>query len=144
MYYRQLEMDLADQRSRAAGIAFDPSEDQARQEYKEAQEVTHLLRKFGLTDQLQPSVDVDYDLDLLQAYQVRDQARDVWRALSPELKAKFPTVQSMLDAAADGRLNVVQEGAFLVEALPTPPGASSPVVGANTTREAPAGAPPEA
>lgn len=82
------------------------SKDMARQEFKEETDINILLAKFGVNQQQrQPQYgEADYTVDLQQSLHAVEQTKQAHKHLSPEIKSKYPTWQSMLDGMASGEL----------------------------------------
>jgi len=98
-----------------AATHFDPddpdSRDMARQEFKAEADINVILRRFGVTGQIpssRPLVfgEANYDLDLQRAMMALETAEQAHANLPPELKERYPTWQSLINAADDGTLEL--------------------------------------
>lgn len=109
---RQLEFSLA------SAMDYTNSEDMTRQEFKEETDINTILKKFGVGQgpQLLPiqNGEVDYDVGFQDAFLVAQDAQRAWNRMSPDLRAKYPTWQLLLDAVAKG------EDPFKTEDTPKP------------------------
>lgn len=84
-------------------------EDLARQEFKVEADINEMLKRFGVLGvQQRPLVfgDVDYSIDLQQALFAVKEAKRVWERMPADVKAEFPTWQSLLNAANTGDLKL--------------------------------------
>lgn len=75
-----------------------------RQEFKKEVDVNQLMKNFGVTVQTEKPQyqSIDYDLDLQTALGAVAQARRAHSQLPADLRAKYPTWQSLLDAIEAG------------------------------------------
>lgn len=85
------------------GLACDPKEDRARQEFKQETETSYILQRFGAGQAFGPlpSGEVDYDLDLQRAFALIRESRDAWRRLPPEAQ-RFGSWQKLQEAIEAG------------------------------------------
>lgn len=99
--------------------------DMARQEFKEEADINILLRKFGvrvLERSTQPIfAEVDFDLDLLGAYEARDQVMAVHRQLPEEVRNLYPTYADLLNAIEKGEITIHDKAAPQPETPPAVP-----------------------
>lgn len=113
-----------------SGIACDPAEDLTRQEFKDTTDVNNILARHGVpVAQPLPYGEVDYDLDLTQAYASLATAREAIGRLPADLLEAVGGIDAAFAAAAAGALR-----------LPTDP-PSSPAEGSGSSATV-EGAPP--
>lgn len=99
--------DLGDLYSASASISFDPSEDMARQEYREESDVNYQLSRYGVDVPLRRNPqfgEVDWDLDLHGAHIAFHNAQAAFLQLPEELRKRFRTPSEMLDGMNSGEL----------------------------------------
>lgn len=98
--------DKGDEVSRATILDCSASRDMARQEFKDDADINVILSRFGLstTNRTPTYGEIDYTLDLQTALGAIAQSQSAYRRLSPELKAKYPTWQKLVNAMASGHL----------------------------------------
>lgn len=85
------------------GIECTVEEDRARQEFKAESDVAEQLRRYGGGVPFRNAF-VDYDTDLLQAYDMVEQAADSWSRLPERVRREFRTWPEVELAAANGTL----------------------------------------
>lgn len=80
--------------------------DRTRQEFKAEADVNTILKKFGWQQfGRQPLYgDIDFDRGLHEAMEIVQSARDLYRRMPADLKAKYPTEQDLILGLADGSL----------------------------------------
>lgn len=108
--------------------------DMARQEFKADADINTLLMRFGVMPPQKEVYfgDVDYSIDLQQALSAVKQARDAWRRMPAEVKADFPTWQSLLNGLELGTIQLRPESEKPEETV-TEPLQSAPTGGAQST-----------
>lgn len=86
-----------------------PGPDRARQEFKKDADINVLMSRFGVgLPQRQPVYgDVDFDLDLHEAFTAVRLAEDAYRRMPDKLKEHFPTWQTLLTAVENGSLRIL-------------------------------------
>lgn len=122
--------DLGDFYSQVAGTDTVGWVDMARQEFKADADITSMLARFGVMTPQRPLQfgEVDFSIDLQQAISAVTEAKRVWERMPPEIKADFPTWQTLLNAANSGELKLRFEEEPPDET--TPPGDIRPEPGA--------------
>lgn len=112
MMLKRTQLDLrGDDISLATGIAFDPDDDQTRQEFKEECDINTILARFGAGD-VRPvrfGESVDADLDLLTAINAVRDAQDSFEALPQSLTSRYRDISSLVDALNRGELQLTSE-----------------------------------
>lgn len=107
MFHDRTQVDgLGEEYSLASAYDTTKTPDTARQEHKDDADVNILLARFGV-DQPQKSVvfgEMDFSLDLQQAITACRESESAHERLHPDLKAKYPTWQTMITAMHDGTL----------------------------------------
>lgn len=101
--------DLGDAYSDATAITFDPTEDKARQEFEQETDANRILARFGVEvpGQRPPFYgEGDYDLDLHSAMIATKEAQLMHGTLPANLREKYPTWQSLLNALSSGELKL--------------------------------------
>lgn len=77
-----------------------------RQEFKDEADLNILLARFGVNTPIrtggQYGQEIDYNLDLQQAFAAIEAARRANLAVPPELQTKYPTWREVLNAAETG------------------------------------------
>lgn len=115
--------DLFDEYSVATGM--DASKgDTARQEFKADADINVMLGKFGVfAPQKQLFFgDVDYGIDLQQAFAAIADAKQAWQVMPPEIKKEFPTWRDLLNGLESGQIKLNEgEAPIVTESLQTPP-----------------------
>lgn len=98
------------------------SRDMARQEFKAESDINEILKKFGLTNPLRQVTygEVDFDLDLQQAFAAIAAAKQAYREIPDELKAVVPSWQALLNGIESGAIQMKPETPK-PEATPTVP-----------------------
>lgn len=84
---------------------FDPEEDKTRQEFKDDADLNILLRRFGLETLVRTDgkfTEVDYNMDLQQAFAAIAAAKHVLPNVPPELRGKYKSWQDVLNATESG------------------------------------------
>lgn len=99
--YTQADDDATrEQLSRDTGLDCSNDIDSARQEFKAETDVKTILNRFGVAG-LQPKQpvygEVDYGMDLQEAYDSVNASKRAWQHLSPTMRAKYPSYLAMLD-----------------------------------------------
>lgn len=109
--------DLGDFYSNMAGIETTGWEDTARQEFKSEADINVMLAKFGVMTPQRPLQfgEIDYTIDLQQAIEAVAEAKRVWERMPDDVKAAYPSWESLLNAAISGELRIH------LEAEPEPP-----------------------
>lgn len=102
---------LQDFYSSESGLDCSGEADVTRQEFKDDADINNILRKFGvLTNDRQPLFQgTDYNLDLQQALSSIAQAKAAHGELPENLRARYPTWQSLLTALDNGSLSLELE-----------------------------------
>lgn len=98
-----------EQISRKAAIDFTHDPGDVRQEYKDEADVKTILRRFGVGNVPQKPITydtADFDMDLQQAMQAVDSARDMHSRLPQALRDKYPTWQSVLNGLYNGQFRI--------------------------------------
>lgn len=109
--------ELQEAYSNEAAIDFTGTPDKARQEYKDEADINVLLGRFGVhapQKQMVFGQEVDYNLDLQQALTAIADAKTAHRELPENLRERYPTWQSLLNALETGALTMHNE-----EPIPT-------------------------
>lgn len=116
--------ERGDEYDAASKINFDPSKDRARQEFAKETDINAMLKSFGIPgQQRQPAYgEVDFSIDLQQALAAIEDAKRAWRRMPDDIREKYPSWQSMLNAANSGELELE-----LKEAEPPKPVEPAPV-----------------
>lgn len=80
--------------------------DMARQEFKDDADINILMHRFGVVPLQKPVFfgDVDYGIDLQQALAAVKQAREAWQTMPADIKADYPTWQSLLNGLELGQI----------------------------------------
>lgn len=80
----------------------------ARQEFKADQDINAMLKKFGVMIPQLPLQfgDVDFSIDLQTALGAIRQAKQAWQKLPADVKADYPSWQSLLNAMESGQVNL--------------------------------------
>lgn len=116
--------------SLAAGIHFTgpESRDVARQEFKEEADVNQILARYGVNAPQRQAVfgETDFTLDLQQAFGAIDAAKSAHHKLPPNLKEKYPTWQSVLNAIESGQLRIDLRSEETVSKSDTPEAVNPP------------------
>lgn len=75
-----------------------------KQEFKDDTDIGLLLARHGVMQQQRPAGfgEVDYTLDLQQAFASIEQARYAYTKISPELQALYPNIRDFLNGMATG------------------------------------------
>lgn len=100
--------------------AIEGNVDVARQELKDETDINLMLKKFGVfapsRSVAQWGIEIDYNMDLQQALEAVTAAKRAWGQMTPELKAAYPTWQSLLNGLDSGEFKL-----DLNEPPPPPP-----------------------
>lgn len=119
---------LGDMASDAAALDCSNLPDLARQEFKDEADVNHLMRRFGVGAFSPPNRpgsfgEVDWDMDLQNAMFAVGAADRMYRKLPPDLRAKYPSWETLLNALRNGELKIDLEAkpAEPPKAQPDPP-----------------------
>lgn len=82
--------------------------DMARQEFRADQDINAMLKKFGVMVPQLPLQfgDVDFSIDLQTALGAIHQAKQAWNKLPADIKADYPSWQSLLNAMERGEVNL--------------------------------------
>lgn len=101
---------LQAQLSLESGVSCPPDEDRCRQEFKDESDVFTILKRHGgIPSYAQPVYgEVDFDINLQDAYTAVAHTRELFLKLPPDVRAKYGSWTGVLKALADGELN--QEG----------------------------------
>lgn len=95
-----------------AALDFTGTPDPTRQEFKKETDVNYILNRFGVPIAKGTwGQEVDYTLDLQNALGAITDARRAHRNLPPDLRKKYPTWQSLLNALEAGTLEMHNEEA---------------------------------
>lgn len=99
---------LGDEASAKVTIDCSDDVDRARQEFKKETDVNYILTRFGLPASGRPMMftDVDYTIDLQQAFSAMEQAKHAHRALPDNLRQKYTTWRDLLNALENGTLTI--------------------------------------
>lgn len=91
--------------SLSSGLECDPAEDKARPEFAADADVNILLRKYGAVPQ-RPLVygEVNFDLDLLSAYEAVSSAVAGYARLPLSVRERFPDMATLFAAMASGEV----------------------------------------
>lgn len=91
--------------SKATAIDFSDAKDMTRQEFKDDADINILLKRFGLNQQLRQMTftEVNYDLDLQQAFAAIKEARAIASTVPDELREKYPNWRAVLNATETGQ-----------------------------------------
>lgn len=114
--------DLGDEYDLLTAIIFDPSKDRTRQEFAAEADINVMFAKFGVFGDARKPIaygEVDYSIDLQQAFAAIEDAKRLWKRMPEGIQEKYPNWQSLLNAANAGEL----EEAF----KPPPPPPTPPV-----------------
>lgn len=111
-----------DEYSDKASIDFADAIDTARQEFKDDADVNKLLAKFGVNaPQRQVTFgEVDYTLDLQDAFDAIKQAKAAYNRLPDEIKKDYPSWQTLLNGINTGLIHIKNEEPPAEPAAPTP------------------------
>lgn len=111
--------DMQKSYSNATRIDFTGTPELTRQEQKAEADIQYILAHFGINTQQRAVMygDQDTEIDLQQAFMAREEMRRGWHTLPDELKAKYPSWQSLIVALNTGELTPEQ----LKEAVAPPP-----------------------
>lgn len=93
--------------SEGTGLGCDPDEDVTRQEFKDECDVNKILSRLGALPPSRPvhfGGDVDFDVDLLSAYEAVQRAREAYDALSPKIRAQYRDWQTLAADLVSGKL----------------------------------------
>lgn len=101
--------DLQELYSEESGLDCTDSKDMARQEFKEEVDVNNILKRGGL-DQIRPMQqvfgEVDYSINLQEAYTITAEAIRAYNRLPEHIKQKYPNWVEVLKAADNGTLEM--------------------------------------
>lgn len=98
--------------SRLSSKTFDKNDptakDTARQEFALDADINTLVNRFtpGAPQRAYYYGEADYTMDLQHAFRVVQDARHMHQGLTPELREKYPTWQSLLNAVESGEFRV--------------------------------------
>lgn len=148
MYGNQTQIDPPEERDRRSlesGLSCDLDADPTRQEFAQEADINYLVKRYGgVPDTGRPVRfgDFDFDMDLTGAFEALAVARDQYQALPEEIRRRFPTVESVVDAIETGELSLGM-APDLSEAQQANSGQSSGVGSAppNQSASSPAAAP---
>lgn len=124
---RQQHDGYQDVYSAAAAINCSTQPDPTRQEFKQETDVNFILNRFGI-----PIAngtfgrEIDYTIDLQNALAAIAEARQSHRRLPPDLRTRYPTWQSLLNALDSGDLEI-KAGEKPGETPPQPPVVTPPL-----------------
>lgn len=99
--------DLFEEYSASTVINCTAEEDKTRQEFAAETNINLTLARFGVGAQPQRQTtfgEVDYGLDLQQAFASVDAARRVHAKIPDSMREKYPTWQALLNGMASGQL----------------------------------------
>lgn len=139
-----VESSSPDQISFLTGIDIDPSEDQARQEFRADTDVDTILARHGgaALRPAQPLAGfgqvVDYDTDLGTALRMVAEAKAAYEAAPADIRKRFKSYGAFVEAVQDGRVAVRD-----AEGAPIPPQRVIVVSEPSSGEGAPSGAPPQ-
>lgn len=105
------------------GLVCPPSEDKARQEFKEEADLEFQIRRFGAGLPFQ-SGSVDYTLDLTKAYEMVERAQQAWAELPAAVQTRFANWSEVERAAASGDLATFLKGLEDARSAASKPSAS--------------------
>lgn len=103
---------MQDAWSNETAIHFEGTVDRARPEFKDDADINVILGRFGAHAPQKQMVfgnEVDYNLDLQQALTAIEDAKTAHRDLPTNLKERYPTWQSLLNALDSGNLTMHNE-----------------------------------
>lgn len=124
-----------DRRSLATGIQ-GGDEDPTRQEHKDEADINYLMKRYGQVPgtgrPVQFGEQLDFDFDLMRAFEALSDARSSYDKLPDRLRAKYPSIESLMTALESGEL----------ELTPDSPRSEAPDGNQEPQSGAPAGAPP--
>lgn len=96
-----------------------------RQEFKNEADTNWLLKRFGVTVPQRQGAwgrEVDYNIDLQQALASITDAKAAYRNLPENLKERYPTWQTLINAVENGQLTIDNTAPPPdIEATPTEP-----------------------
>lgn len=115
--------DAAKLYSEASAIDCSDSPDMTHQEFRDESDINDILQRFGvLTNRREIQFgEQDFNIDLQTAMTAVAQAEEVHDRLPPELKIKYPTWRSMLNAASTGNLKEDLHRAAETKTVPPEP-----------------------
>lgn len=98
---------------RKRGIDFTGTTHTTRQEFKNEADINIMLNRFGVAGAQQRSAeygkDIDFNIDLQTALNAVQQAKLAYAALPPNLRDKYTSWQSLLNALNEGTLELSNE-----------------------------------
>lgn len=108
---QQRDDELFELWSDESALVFPVEEDRARQEFGKDADINVMLKRFGISGFAPRGVaqwgqEIDYDLDLQQALDGVAAAQAAHRKMSAELRERFPTWQSLLNALVSGEFKL--------------------------------------
>lgn len=94
--------------SLATGLACDPKEDLTRQEFKNEVDVNQILARYGVNTPMRQPIygEVDFDMDLHQAFTAVSAAKRAFDRLPASLKERYPTWQAVLNGLESGQFRI--------------------------------------
>lgn len=101
--------DLSDEYSANTAIEFDQTVDMARQEFAAEADINTMMKKFMPLQNTRVSEwgqEIDYDMDLQTALAAIDAAKRAHAQMTPELRAKYPTWQALLNGLNSGQFKI--------------------------------------
>lgn len=105
--------DQFEEYSNAIVTACPPGEDRARQEDKASTDIRNIMSRFephAPARVAQWGRDIDYGVDLQTALESASAAQRAHLKISPELREKYPTWQSLLNGLVSGEFKLDLEG----------------------------------
>lgn len=100
--------ERGDEASKRHAIDFTHEEDKTRQEFKSDTDVNQLLMRFGMdVPQMRPTfAEWDQSIDLQGAMGAIHEAKEAHKRLPAELRDRYPTWQTLLNAVESGQLKI--------------------------------------
>lgn len=116
--------ELQNYYSQQSALICPPEDDRTRQEWKQDADINHLMQRFGVgvpQKQQTYGLTVDYNLDLQAAYDAVAQAKHAYRNMPDNLRAKYTSWQTFLNAISSGQLKLeLTEPPIVPPAEPAP------------------------
>lgn len=92
----------AEEKARRFGVACDPSEDRARQEFKNETETAFLLQRYGVPNVVGEFGVVDFDLSLQGVLDAKRAAQEQWRLMTEAEREGYSTWEQLFAAWQSG------------------------------------------
>lgn len=140
MYHTQTQTasdEERDARSLATGIVFNQDDDIVRQEYKQEADINYLLNRYQgqLPEERRPlrfGEQLDFDMDLLQAFEAIANARASYDQLPLKVRKAYPSITDLMEAVERGEVSLGMDN----------PDSEAPAGTQEPQKPDPAGAPP--